>query len=609
PSPSSPPTIMPAVISSYETVLGDNQETLYGEPLEQDSVTRADIIASDVMSDMTRTIDPDNNIYQSVEMQNDVFVDGETRADDDLPIPYTDDSLIKQGISEDDAPKVATKTITQHEFDVRDMIENRYEVVDVKLGGMGVVYLCYDHDYREPVAIKSFQQRFLDNEKAVARFDQEAATWITLDKHPNIVQARLVRTIIGRPHIILEHISGMETMGADLRNWIESRRLTLKQAMTFALHIALGMQHAQNKSPGLVHRDLKPGNILVNHEAMAKITDFGLVRSVDRDQLPVTEDIDTRHESSIIDERLTRMDAVVGTPPYMAPEQILTRNVDLRADIYSFGIVLYEMLCWRHPFVAHGVKEWRNAHLNIEARFPDETPFALPSSIQALTLLCLEKERRNRPQSWDDVVAMLNRVYQEEFNEQPTLEYDNTSLEARELVNKGYSLTELMRYEDALEAYNQAIELDPSYGWAWGRKGRTLRLLERYDEALSCYDKALEIYPQDAWSWNGKGIVLERLGRYQDALAHYDRATAIEPSYVWYWFNRGGALKELGKLNEAIDMIKHALAIDPQHFNSHAKLGQIYRVQGNLRQSLKAYEKAIDIQPDYGWAHNGYGLT
>ena len=84
------------------------------------------------------------------------------------------------------------------------------KIADVRRGGMGVVYLCYDHEQREPVALKSFQSRFLNNERAVARFVQEAVTWIYLEKHRYIVQARLVQNISGRPYIILEHISGAE---------------------------------------------------------------------------------------------------------------------------------------------------------------------------------------------------------------------------------------------------------------------------------------------------------------------------------------------------------------------------------------------------------------
>ena len=95
------------------------------------------------------------------------------------------------------------------------------------------------------------------------------------------VQARLVQNIGGRPYIILEHISGPEGLEPDLRSWIEHKRMTLPLSIEFGLHISLGMQHATRRVPGLVHRDLKPANILVTHDGIAKVTDFGLVRSLD----------------------------------------------------------------------------------------------------------------------------------------------------------------------------------------------------------------------------------------------------------------------------------------------------------------------------------------
>ncbi|CAG1769658.1 hypothetical protein BAC2_00486, partial [uncultured bacterium] len=179
------------------------------------------------------------------------------------------------------APKELTSSDPSKEFEVGQLIDSRFEVADVRRGGMGVVYLCYDHEQREPVALKSFQARFLENDRAVARFVQEAVTWIRLEKHRHIVQARLVQNINNRPHIILEHISGPEGLEADLRSWIDHKRLTLPTSIEFGLHIALGMQHATQRVPGLVHRDLKPANILVTHDGIAKVTDFGLVRSLD----------------------------------------------------------------------------------------------------------------------------------------------------------------------------------------------------------------------------------------------------------------------------------------------------------------------------------------
>jgi tetratricopeptide (TPR) repeat protein len=597
------------LIQIYQRKNFDPNETMYGEIVEEEA-TNAGELNPEALSDFSRTRGLDEDIYQSVEVSAaELSPLDETRAGVSLEVPLN--QVTSQQRDEDTtAERIARpkSSVVQHEFAIGDLIEGRYEVADVRLGGMGVVYLCYDHDYREAVAIKSFQRRFLENEKAVMRFEHEAYTWIKLEKHPHIVQAKLVRNIGNRPHIILEHISGMEGMGADLRSWIDAKRLTLQQAMRFALHVALGMQHAQSKVPNLVHRDLKPGNIMVTHEAIAKITDFGLVRSVENDK-DLSDVVTMSDAQPYTDERLTRIDAVVGTPPYMSPEQIRSRDVDIRADIYSFGIVLFEMLCWQHPFNAHGVKEWKEAHLHITPKFPSETPFRIPKELMALTLSCVEKSPHQRPQNWMEVVNKLSALFKEEFGETPIIEYENTALEVREMVNKGYSLTELGRYQDALEAYNQAIESEPDYAWAWGRKGRTLRLLERYDEALDCYTKALELNPKDAWSWNGKGIVLDRLRRLDDALQHFEQATKVEPSYVWYWYNRGDTLKEMNRYEDALKMIERGLAIDPTHVNSWAKLGQLYRTVGNHRESLKAYEKAIQLQPDYAWAHNGHGLT
>ncbi|MBN2472663.1 MAG: serine/threonine protein kinase, partial [Anaerolineae bacterium] len=230
--------------------------------------------------------------------------------------------------------RVPAEAAAGDEFVPGERIEDRYEVAHVLRGGMGVVYLCYDHEQRAPVAIKSFQSRFFGNERAVARFVQEALTWIRLEKHTHIVQARLVRTIKDRPHIFLEHVSGPEGLGSDLQAWIDHSRISLPQAVTFALHIALGMQHAVRKVPGLVHRDLKPANILVSHDEVAKVTDFGLVRSVDAAYVPPASEADEDVS------RLTRGGAIVGTAPYMSPEQCRAEDVDERSDIYAFGCIL-----------------------------------------------------------------------------------------------------------------------------------------------------------------------------------------------------------------------------------------------------------------------------
>jgi len=494
------------------------------------------------------------------------------------------------------------------EFNVGDLMDNRYEVADVRRGGMGVVYLCYDREQREPVAIKSFQSKFLDNERAIARFLQEAVTWIHLEKHRHIVQARLVQTIANRPHIILEHISGPEGLKADLRSWIDHKRLTLRHAIEFGVHIALGMQHATQRVEGLVHRDLKPANILVTHDGIAKVTDFGLVRSLEASDISI---VGLEIEAALLppDERLTRVGAVIGTAPYMSPEQCQAKNVDLRSDIYAFGCLLYEMLTGKHIFNVKKLEAWMHAHIHNTPEFDPAAIAAIPPRLHQFVMKCLEKDPGNRPSNWGMIADELAAIYEDVTGMPVVLEVTGPALEARELMDKGYSLTELGRLDEALDAYDRAIDMQPNYAWAWARKGRTLRLLNRYDEAITCYDKALAIQPHYAWAWKGKGIVLERMGAQDQALKAYQTATEIDPDDVWNWYNQADALQNMGRYDEAVALLKRALQLDSAHPNSWAKLGQVYRLQHDFQSAISAYEKAIELDPTYAWALNGCGLA
>ncbi|MBZ0284363.1 MAG: tetratricopeptide repeat protein [Anaerolineae bacterium] len=497
----------------------------------------------------------------------------------------------------------------EDDFNIGDHIQDRYEVHDLRRGGMGVVYLCYDHQQKEPVAIKTFQGKFLDNERAVTRFNQEATTWVLLEKHRHIVRAMRVETINGRPHIILEHISGPEGLGPDLRSWIDHKRLDLGQSIEFGLHIVLGMQHGCERVEGLVHRDLKPANILVTHDGIAKITDFGLVRSLDFTEamLPGNENaLDPYNDPS---NRLTRMGAIVGTPPYMSPEQCQAKPVDLRADIYAFGCMMYEMLTGRHVFDAKKFPEWKQAHLHKIPTFDDHYERVLPIKLQKLVLDCLAKMPDERPSSWGALVDDLAAIYEEVTGQKATLEITGPAMQVHELIDKGYSLTELNRMDEALAAYDRAIGLQNDNALAWARKGRALRLLARYEDALTCYDKALEIYPHYAFAWRGKGLVLERIGRMEQALACYEQAAQIKPNEVWNWYNQADVLQNMNRYAEAIPLLEKALEVDPSHPNSWAKLGQIYRLMQHYEEAVKGYEKAVEIDPQYAWAWNGRGLA
>ncbi len=546
-----------------------------------------------------------------------------TRADAPKPLPLDEDSYVSEtrldnharlaltSVDEKRVPQqgLSTPTVRRQRtrddsdtYDVGDHIAERYEVVTIKRGGMGVVYLCYDHDEREAVALKTFQTRFLDNERAVKRFMQEAVTWVRLEKHRYIVAARLVQNINGQPYIILEHISGPEGLEADLRSWIDHKRLSMEQSIEFGLHIALGMQHATQRVPGLVHRDLKPANILVTHDRIAKVTDFGLVRSLEADDAPFLGEDETH-----AGERLTRVGAIIGTAPYMSPEQCRSGEVDVRSDIYSFGCMLYEMLTGQHIFPVKKFEGWLHAHVDeiptLGALAPE------PPELYELLMMCLAKDPDDRPPTWSAVVERLTGIYTTITGESPILEISGRALEARELMDKGYSLTELKRYDEALEAYDQALALQPIYAWAWARKGRTLRLLERYPDALACYEEALRIQPNNASAWKGKGIIYERLGEPEKALQCHKTAAQLDPNDPWNWMNQADVMRNADRHTDALALLEQALRIDPEHAESWAKLGQVYRDLHQYPRALEAYQQAIRLKPAYGWAQNGYGLV
>src|SRR3954454_9857350 len=161
---------------------------------------------------------------------------------------------------------------------VGDWIADRYEIFDIHTGGMGVVYVVYDHQGssgQRVLAIKTLRDEFLRDRKSNIRFTTECGAWIKLDRHPYIVRAYSVQEIQGKPHAVLELVRG-----GDLRRWIGTPRLDLRQILRFSVQFCLGMEHAVQK--GLhCHRDIKPENLLITEGGTLKVTDFGLAKIKD----------------------------------------------------------------------------------------------------------------------------------------------------------------------------------------------------------------------------------------------------------------------------------------------------------------------------------------
>jgi Tol biopolymer transport system component len=251
---------------------------------------------------------------------------------------------------------------------------------------MGVVYLGVDTALGRKVAIKALPDAVAHDPDRLARFEREARTLASV-AHPNIAGIYGVEQHGGAQYLVLEFVEG-ETLAARL----DRGPLPLDEAIDIAAQIAAGVEAAHEA--GVVHRDLKPGNIIVTPEGQAKVLDFGLARIDDGASSSGVDDSPTL-TSPAPQHAPTVPGVILGTAAYMSPEQARGRRVDKRTDIWSFGVVLYEMLCGASPFAGETVTDSIGAILHKEIdldRLPAETPIGVRRTLRR----CLERDRAKR---------------------------------------------------------------------------------------------------------------------------------------------------------------------------------------------------------------------
>ena len=180
---------------------------------------------------------------------------------------------------------------------------------------------------------------------------------------------------------------------------------------------------------------------------------------------------------------------------------------------------------------------------------------------------------------------------------------------AIELINKGNTLGNLGRYEEALEAYEKATEIKTDDFGAWYNKGNTLVNLGRYEDALEAYEKVTEVKPDFFNAWINKGNTLDTLGRYEDALEAYEKVTEVKPDDVNAWINKGSTLRNLERYEEALETYEKAIEIKPDNLRALNNKGSTLRSLGRREDALEVLEKAIEIKPDDVDALNGKGAT
>ena len=532
---------------------------------------------------------------------------------------------------------------------VGDWIAARYRILEIFQGGFGRVYVCEaktDEQYRRGdhlVALKTPLRRHLAGPDALELFYTEAAHWISLGPHPNLVLAYGLEEHQRLPFLVVEYIQGARSLHQE----ICAGRMNWLRGLWIALDVARGLAHAE-QSLGLVHGDLKPLNLLITPKGSVKITDFGL-SMLRRDQ---------NQENG---------ETLVGTLGYLAPEMYAGQTKRTTAtDVYAFGVTIFETVTGHNPFPMD--EPWLNVLL--DPPNPRQSEPELPEAFAELILACLHREPEDRPASFQAITRRLERLHQTlTGNPPPPSPEPDAPAQADALTNLSHSWLNLGRLEEARDAAKRALRIAPDH-WkaacALGnvrlKRGDALGAVDCFeaaheyapgeviplvnaalachesgnedrathwlaealqrcqargafaaldpvsrllvdrlseDEALGLLDRIVFEDPGAVITWNNRAVLLRRQGRPEEALVSADQALAINPIHAKAWSNRATILVELERFGDAIESSDQALALDPSLAGAYAAKATALAQLNRLPDAQACIQNGLRILPGH----------
>lgn len=275
------------------------------------------------------------------------------------------------------------------------LLDNRYEIMEqIGMGGMARVFRALDHRLNRQVAVKILREDLAEDAELRRRFHEESQA-VAMLSHPNIVAVYDVSRSSDVEYIVMELIDGIT-----LKQYMQKKgnKLNWREALHFITQIVKALGHAHSR--GIIHRDIKPHNIMVLRDGSVKVADFGIARVASGGHSTLTQE-------------------ALGSVHYISPEQARGSHIDARSDLYSAGVVLYEMITGRLPFEGDTPVSVAIQHINSIPLSPREIDPAIPEALEAITMKAMAPDPDNRYLSADDMLADL-----EEFRKNPNINFD-----------------------------------------------------------------------------------------------------------------------------------------------------------------------------------------